>query len=150
MKNLLLILIPLSLFLTPALAQVQLDKPLQLTGSGLDARVMGIDTAVLSTDAVNLGMLQSAVARYGEATGSNGTFIISLWPWSTPIAGTMVSFRANHTHTAAESNTTLVINGISYDVIYNFITQNPSAMRSIDVGSIVTVIYNGTEFQFMF
>lgn len=131
-------------------AQVQIDKPLELTGSGLDARVMGIQSAVNGTDAVNLNMLRSASNQYAEATGSGGVFSISLFGTFQPIGGTIVSFRSNHTHTATENNTSLVINGISYPVIFNLLSQPANSLKVIDIGSVVTVIYNGSEFQFIF
>lgn len=145
MKTLTLILLPFLAF-----GQVQIDKSLELTGSGLDARVMGIDTAVNGTDAVNLNMLRSAVAHYAVASGSGGVYNISLFGNYSPIEGSIVSFRANHTHTATENNTTLIINGVAYPIIFNLLSQTANALKVIDIGSVVTVVYNGSEFQFLF
>lgn len=147
MKNLLLFVLLLP---SVAFGQVQINKPLELTGSGMDARVMGIDTAVVGTDAVNLNMLRSAVAQYGVATGTGGVYSINLFGGFQPIEGGIVSFKSNHTHTATESNTTLVINGTPYPIIYNLLSQTGNALKVIDIGSVVTVIYNGSEFQFIF
>ena len=147
MKNLILfILLPMAVS-----AQVQINKPLELTGSGMDARVMGIDTAVLGTDAVNLNMLQSSMFRYAESSGgSNGQYFISLYPWSGPTKGMILSFKADHTHRAIETNTLLFINGVMYTIIFNAVSEPNYADKIIDSGTVVTVVFSDPEFQFIF
>lgn len=60
-----------------AFAQVQIDKPVQLTGTGTDAKITGIQSVTADPDAANKIYVDTAIAnRAGGSTG-NMTFSVT-------------------------------------------------------------------------
>lgn len=132
-----------------ATAQVQLDKPLQLTGSGLDARIEGIDTAVAPGDAVPLKMLEAAFQTnsylYGgqATTGAAGEYLVSI-PGVTSIEeGGAVYFRAVPGSTGIP--TSLTINGVNYPIV-DYSSGTPFQVDIIP-GKIYQMIFDGANWQ---
>ncbi|MCC6600291.1 MAG: hypothetical protein IT223_06415 [Crocinitomicaceae bacterium] len=136
---LLLFLSELSLF-----SQVEIDKPVQLTGSGSDAAVTGIKSAVNSQDATSVESVQSGNFSFAAATGSNNHFSLSISPAIASYqAGMVFHFLSNQT---VNGPVTLDVNGLgTVNVHKNF--NLPLSGCEIQNGQIVTVIYDGTDFQ---
>lgn len=127
-----------------AIAQVQLDKPLQLTGSGADAKVSGIKNVSASQDAVSAEVAQSNSLNYAAATGAANAYAVTLAPGITSLTtGQIVTFRANLANTGAA---TLNVNGLGAAAIRK---NGDAALAANDIkaNQIVTVVYDGTAFQ---
>ena len=127
-----------------AFSQVQLDKPLQLTGTGTDGKIEGIKSVSASQDAVSAEVIQKNTLTYVQATGSANTYAAAYLPAITAYtAGQMLSFKAGVANTGAS---TLNVNGLGAKEI----KKNGSAdlaANDIKSGQVVTVIYDGTQFQ---
>ena len=127
-----------------AIGQVQIDKSVQLTGVGNDARLSGIKSTVALQDAVSADVIQKSGVLYAVATGSNNAFNLNLAP--APLAyaeGMEVRFRANHAITGAA---TINVNGLGAKAIKKNVTVDLSAC-DVAVNQIVCLIYDGTNFQ---
>ncbi|MCC6599261.1 MAG: hypothetical protein IT223_01140 [Crocinitomicaceae bacterium] len=127
-----------------AFSQVDIDKAINLSGSGSDAKITGIQEVNGAQDAVSAETVQKGALTYAGATGSGGAYAITLAPAiSAYTAGQVLNFSANHANTGAA---TLNVNSIG-DIA---IVKNGSvalAADDIKSGQFVTVIYDGTNFQ---
>src|ERR1700730_5234028 len=90
-------------------AQVQVDKPIQLTGSGANAKVSGIQSVTANQDAVNVDAVQKNALTFAAATGGTNAYAVTLAPALTAYTtGMVVSFISNGANTGAA---TLDVNG---------------------------------------
>ena len=125
-------------------AQVQLDKPIQLTGTGVDAKIEGIKSVTQAQDAVSAEVVQKNSLTYVQAAGSANAYTAALAPAITAYTtGQVVTFKANAANTAAA---TLNVNGLGARSIKKN-ADTDLAADEIKNGQIVTVIYDGTQFQ---
>jgi hypothetical protein len=133
--------------LTSALrAQVEIDRPLSLTGTAGQARVMGIDSIGDSQDAVNARAIQQNSLVYAPATGSTDAYAVTLEPAvAAYTTGMIVGFRANLDNTGA---CTIDVNGIGTRAIMKHF-DSPLEGQDIRSGQMVTLMYDGTHFQML-
>lgn len=133
-----------SFFAASLIAQVQVDKALQLTGTGSDAKISGIKDVSSAQDAVSAEVIQNNNLTYVTGGGSANAYTATLAPAITSyVAGQIVSFKAGVDNTAAS---TLNVNGLGVKTIKkNFNTDLTAG--DIKNGQVVTVIYDGTTFQ---
>ena len=107
-------------------------------------RATGLAAGVASTDAPNVGQLQSNSATYAASTGSANAYVFTPSPAiSAYAAGQKFTFLANFLSTAAA---TLNVSGlgaknIKVEGLYDL---PPYAIKN---GQMVTVVYDGTSFQ---
>src|SRR5690348_13214002 len=122
MKNKLsifLILITASFY---ASAQVQMDKPLQFTGSGTDAKISGIQDVSASNDAVNVQAIQQNSLIYANDAGSANAYAVNLSPAvGSYTAGMVVNFKAANANTGAS---TINVNGLGNVAIKKLVTTD--------------------------
>jgi hypothetical protein len=143
MKKSILTLFSFSIALA-ASSQVQLDKAIQLTGSGSDAKVSGIDNVSASKDAVSAEVVQSNALSYAAAAGAVNTFTVTLAPALTAYSvGQAVTFKANLANTASAS---VNVNGLGAKTIKKNGDADLAA-NDIKINQFVTVVYDGTNFQ---
>lgn len=90
-------------------------------------------------------LAQNCSAIYAADSQASDTYVITLTPIPTAYtAGMIVSFKANTLNTGA---CTLNVNSLGAIAIKKFGTTNDTATGDILAGQIVTVIYDGTNFQ---
>jgi len=124
--------------------QVEMDKRLQLTGSGSDAKISGIEQVSDAKDATSAGIVQSGQLSYAAASGSSNAFVVSLSPAPIGYAeGMMLFFKANHN---IDGPVTLNVNGLGAVPIRKNIGA-PLNSCDIGAGQMVCVVYDGTNFQ---
>lgn len=134
----------LSLLSTAAFAQVQIDQALELTGSGSNAKVTGIDNVSGAKDAVSAEVVQSNALTYAAAGGVADAYTVTLAPAiAAYTTGQLLTFRANAANTGSS---TVNVNGLGVKTIKKNGDQDLAA-DDIKNGQIVTVIYDGTNFQ---
>lgn len=93
---------------------------------------------------LDIGKAQSGSIVYGVDSGSNDAYAVSLDPAVTSYAaGLAVRFKANTVNTGPA---TLNVNGLGAKTIRKFFNQD-LASGDIPAGGIVTVVYDGTNFQ---
>lgn len=110
-----------------------LNKPTTIAGYGI-------------TDAVSVSSLQNGTLIYNAATGSSNAYIVNITPAiSAYTVGMTVNFKANFDNTGAS---TININGIGAKVIKKSINNDLEA-DDIKIGQMVSVIYDGTNFQLL-
>ncbi|MDR3679421.1 MAG: hypothetical protein P4L41_05600, partial [Flavipsychrobacter sp.] len=128
-----------------AKAQVQVDKPVQLTGSSAtDRRVTGLGSTIQDTsDAVSAANVQSGVLSYAPATGSGNNYQVSLPVSVGYTAGMMVSFMSNAANSGA---VTLNVNGLGTKAVLKNVVQSLQP-NDISAGQIISVMYDGNNFQ---
>src|SRR4051812_13489627 len=92
-------------------AQVNVDKPIQLTGaSNSDRRITGIRSMTDTADAADVSSIQKNKLTYALATGAANTYAVSLSVSPLNYAtGLMVNFKSNAANTGA---VTLNVNGL--------------------------------------
>lgn len=104
----------------------------------------GVADGTSATDYLAVGQFQSSALQFGVATGSANAFVLSLTPSiATYATGQTFRFQANHLTTGA---TTIDIDGlgvksIKLDGLYEL---SPYAIKT---NQIITIIYDGTQFQ---
>jgi len=127
-----------------ATAQVEVDKPIQLTGTGSDARITGIDEVSGAKDAVSAEVVQANSLNYAGAAGAADAYTVALAPAIAAYqAGQMFSFTAVANNTGAA---TVDVNGLgAVDIKKN--GDADLAADDIKIGQVVTVVYDGTNFQ---
>jgi hypothetical protein len=126
-------------------SQIQIDKSIQFTGTGSDAKISGIDQVTGAKDAVSAEAEQNNSVTYATATNSGNDYSVSLVPAPTYTAGLMVHFKASAANTGAVQ---LNVNGLGLKAITkNF--NSPLAANDIKNGQLVTVMYDGTNFQML-
>lgn len=127
-----------------ASAQVQIDKAIQLTGTGSDAKISGIDDVSSSQDAVSAEVVQSSALTYAAAAGAANAFTVTLAPAVAGYTnGQTVTFKANAANTGAA---TVNVNGLGAKTIKKNSDQDLAA-NDIKANQLVTVVYDGTNFQ---
>lgn len=144
LKNLLFsltVLLPGLLF-----AQVQIDKPIELTGAGTDAKVTGIKDVSQGSDAVSAEVLQGNQLVAGTATGTSNNFVLNPTPAiASLITGMTFVFKSNQTITGAAS---LNVNGLGVIPIKKTVNEDLEGCDILN-GQMVEVSYDGTNFQMM-
>lgn len=126
-------------------AQLQIDKPLNFSGSGTDAKVTGIKDVSGAQDAVSAEVIQQGSLTYALATGTNA-YAITLSPAITSYAtGMTVNFIAANANTAAS---TLNVNGLGARAIKKAVS-NDLVAGDLAAGQAASVMYDGTNFQLL-
>ena len=145
MKNLNIYTTVLCILLSiSAFAQVQINKQIQLTGSGTDGKVTGIRSVTDSLDATSAEVVQNGSLIYAVATGSGNNFSITVSPPVTAYkAGMAFNFISNQTVSGAA---TLNVNNLGVVPIKKYFNQDFAGCE-IQNGQVVTVVYDGTNFQ---
>jgi hypothetical protein len=145
MKTVISTTIALSFFSVVALSQAELDKPLQLTGSGSDAKIEGIKSVTDAEDAVSAEVVQKNVLSYAEATNVGNAYAVNLAPAITALAGgQLVHFRATAANTGLA---TLNVNGLgAIDIRKN--VDVPLDADDIKAGQLVSVMYDSANNRF--
>lgn len=125
-------------------AQVEVDKPIHLTGEGSQGKITGIKEVNALQDAASAVSVQSGVLSYAQSTGTSNAFLVSLSP--IPLAyteGMEVRFKANH---GISGPATLNVNGLgAIPIVRNINT--PLSNCDIFSGQIVAVVFDGSNFQ---
>ncbi|MCC6600313.1 MAG: DUF1554 domain-containing protein [Crocinitomicaceae bacterium] len=130
---------------TVVVAQIQIDKKIQLTGNNAgDAKIEGIQQVSAAQDAVSAEAVQKNTLTYGSDTGSGNIFSVSLTP--APAAyteGMEIKFKSSLNITGAAQ---INVNGLGAKSIKKNVNDDIEACDIIS-GQIVTLIYDGTYFQ---
>lgn len=143
MKKIVITLLGL-LFITVGYSQVEINKPIQLTGTSADAKISGVKTVAEAQDAVSAEVIQKNSLTYVQATGTVNAFAVALTPAITAYTpGQMISFQAG---SAITGPATLNVNGLGAKSIKKNASADLAA-NDIKSGQMVTVIYDGTQFQ---
>ena len=109
------------------------NKPTTVAGYGI-------------TDAVDAQKIQSGVLIYNISTGLSNTYSVNLTPAPTSYsAGMMINFKASSDNTGPAS---ININGLGAKSIKKLVTSNLDP-NDIKNGQMVSVIYDGTNFQLL-
>src|SRR5688572_12159166 len=108
-----------------AFAQVNIDKSINLSGSGADGKVTGIKQVTVATDAVSAEVLQKGTLVFAATNASSGTnYDLSLNPSITSYpTGLMLSFIATVANTGS---LTLNVNGLGTRTVKKYVTGNLS------------------------
>lgn len=133
-------------FLSSAVCtQVELDKPVKLTGTGSDAKIEGIKSVTDPEDAVNAETVQKNQLNYADATNSGDNYSVTLTPSITTLSGgQLVHFRASAANTGPA---TLNVNGLGARAIRkNF--DVPLDADDIKAGQLVSVMYDAANNRF--
>ena len=148
MKNLKLLfaLLVLSVNSISTTAQVtkQIHGRIELTQSGNDARITGIDSVGLPNDAVNVLAVQQGRLIFAADTGTTGNYFVNLNPAVSSLQpGTIINFKANSSNTTA---TNLTVNGLGPYPIKKYVDMDLQT-DDIRAGQMVSVIFDGVNFQ---
>lgn len=144
MKNSLTLLA--AMLCSMAYAQVEIDKPILLTGSGADARVGGISEVSSPGDAVSAAHLQQGSLIYSPAAGSDNAIVLTIAPIPPAYApGMVIHFLTSASNTGA---VTLNLNGLGVKQIRKAVSAQLDA-GDFQPGQMVSVIYDGTHFQWL-
>jgi hypothetical protein len=134
-------------FLPNAIAQLQVDKQVQMIGSSnTDKQITGVGDPTAGDHAVNAGNVQSGALIYAGSAGSGGNYTVTLTP--TPgayTAGMIVNLVANHSNTGAA---TLNVNSLGDISIKKGVTNDLDA-GDIASGQAVSLMFDGTNFQLL-
>ncbi len=129
-----------------AMAQVQIDHPILLTGSGVNAKLSGIQSVTGSQDATSVQSIQNGSFIYGITTGSGNAFNLSISPVIGGYqAGMVFYFISNQTNTGAS---TLNVNSYGAVPVVKNVNQAFTGCE-IQTGQAVSVLYDGTNFQML-
>lgn len=140
-----LLIIPSLLFQFSGLAQIEIDHRIQLTGSGSNARVSGIVEVNEAGDAVNADAIQKSSLTFAESSNTGNTYSVTLSPAPTYTTGLAVHFKAS---AANDGPSFLDVNGLGpVSIRKNF--NEDLAAQDIRNGQIVSVMYDGTNFQML-
>ncbi len=132
------------LFCMPCFAQLEVDHPIELTGSGTNAKVTGIQSVTGSRDATSVEAVQKGSFIYATATGSGNNFNVNITPaLSAYQSGMVFNFVSNQTVTGAS---TLNVNNLGPSAIKKSVNMDLTGCE-IENGQVVTVVYDGTNFQ---
>jgi len=126
--------------------QVQIDQAIQLTGTGSNAKVTGIEEVNSAEDATSAESIQKNAVTYAAATNLGNTYSVSLIP--APVAyttGMTVHFRASADITGSAL---LNVNGLGAQTIKKNYDVDLEA-NDIKNGQMVSVIYDGVHFQML-
>ena len=107
-------------------------------------RLTSVADGTAKTDAATVNQIQSNGAAYAAATGTATAQVVALSPAITAYAaGQAVTFKANAASTGA---TTVNVNALGAKTLKKLHDQDIAA-NDIENGSIVTAVYDGTNFQ---
>ncbi len=127
-------------------AQVQVDKPIELTGTGLNAKITGIDDVSLPSDATSARVVQQGSLNYASVSGTADAIALSLAPApSAYSAGMIVNFKVQSPNTGP---VTLDVNGLGPVTIKKSVI-NDLGSGDFQIGQMVSVIHDGTHFQWL-
>jgi hypothetical protein len=128
----------------PVLAQVEVDKSVQLTGtSASEKQITGVADPTTNANLVNAATAQSNSMNYAMATGTD-SLLFSLTPAiGSYNAGLMVNFMAPNTNTGAIE---LNVNNLGYVPLKKEVTRD-IVVGEIKAGKVYTAIYDGSNFQ---
>ena len=145
MKNLKIYSLVLSLlFYVMASAQLEVDHPIQLTGSGANAKISGIQSITNTQDAVSAGAIQNGTLVYATATGNNNSFLLNISPAISQYqAGMSFNFISNQN---VNGPATLNVNSLGSKPIKKNVNHDLGGCEILN-NQIVTVVYDGTNFQ---
>lgn len=128
-----------------AFSQIQIDKSIQLTGSGADGKISGVKQVTSAQDAVSAEVLQNGSLVYSSAGGSANAITVSLSPApASYAAGMLVNFKA--TAAANTGPVTINVNSLGVKSIKKNVSTDLAA-NEILVNQLVSLIYDGTNFQ---
>lgn len=135
---------PMALLLLGSLAQVRVDRPIELSGSApSDRQVIGLHDGVEGGDALNARTLQRGAYLYAEVSGG-GSWQATLQPAITqPAAGLCLLLRSADANSGA---LTLSVNG-SAPVAVVKDGGLPLSPGDIGAGETVSLVHDGTAFQ---
>lgn len=135
-------LIALSFYGLSLSAQVQIDHRIELTGSGDQGKITGVQTADSPSDAPAVGMIQNNQFLFSEASLSGSVYSISITPAISALqTGQIFHFRANAANTGA---VTLSVNSLpGIPITKNF--NQALAENDIRQGQLVSVMYDGAN-----
>jgi hypothetical protein len=146
MKKLILLTAVMAFLGISVHAQVDIDKSVNLTGTGVNAKIAGVDTVTGSKDAVNVKSVQRGALVYSAASNSGSTYLVTLSPApDSYVAGMLVNFKANIANTGV---TTVNVNGLGAKTIKKSVSGDLS-VGDISANQMVSVIYDGTNFQLL-
>ncbi len=128
---------------TLALAQVEINKNLQMTGgTNADRLITNVGDASTSTGAVNVQSLQKGILIYAVTGGTANAVTATTTPSFAPQAGSTICFKATATNTGA---VTLNVNGSG---AVNLLRGNTALVAGdIQANQLVTATYDGTTWQ---
>ena len=125
-------------------SQVQVNKAIQFTGSGANAKVSGIQQYDQLNDGINTQGIQNSAATFSLAGGTANAIAVTLLPvpggYTTGMA---VQFIASASNT---DSVTLNVNGLGPVSIKKNVSANLEPC-DIATGQIVAVMYDGQHFQ---
>jgi len=125
-------------------AQVQVDKRIDLTGAGNNAKVTGIKDVSAAQDATSAEVVQKGGLNYAPATGSANAIEVTLSPSPAAYqAGMIVNFKASAINTSA---VTINVNGLGNVTIKKNVTDDLAA-GDIKAGQLINIMHDGTNFQ---
>ncbi len=126
-------------------SQVEIDQRIELTGTGSQAKIEGIEESSGATDATNVKSVQSGTFNFGVASGGgSNAFAVSLSPAPDALTtGMIVYFKAD---AAISGPATLDVNSLGSLAIYKN-GNVPLAANDIIADQVAAVIYDGTQFQ---
>ena len=109
-----------------------------------NSKIINVANATEKNDAVNAELIQFNSLLYAASTGIENSYEILLTPAPTAYqTGMMITFKANLSNTAGA---TLNLNGLGPISIKKSISDDLAA-NDINMGQMVIVIYDGTNFQ---
>ncbi len=143
MKQLTIIL---SLFVTPLMAQVEVDKPIQFNGAtNADKQVTGLRAPDHAGDAVNASSVQYGTMIFGTATGTNILNVNINPPVTAYQAGMSFNIMCPNSNTGAMQ---ININGLGAVPLKKEVTLD---LDSADIypNQVISIIYDGSNFQLL-
>ena len=126
----------------------QVDHQIQLTGTGANGKLTGIQQVSANQDAVSANYMRTRDSlKFAIATGSNNAYAVSLNPAITGsyTIGMVVLFQANFANTGAA---TLNVNSLGAVTILKNYNAN-LASGDIQNGQMVSGTYDGNYFQML-
>ncbi len=124
--------------------QVVVDKQLQLSGATAnDRRVTNLAAPQDSLDALHASSIMNNSLSYALASGAGGNYAVTLPLYNGYRPGMIVSFAAS---SANGGNVTLNVNGLGAKTVLKNLNE-PLVSGDIRNGQVVSVIYDGTNFQ---
>lgn len=115
-----------------------------LSSSSITSTEIGYLSGVTSGIQPQLNAIRTGSAIYAVSTGSPNAYVVTLSPAPNSYsAGMVVNFNANFANTGTA---TINVNGLGAKTILKFFNMNLIS-NDIVVGKVVTLIYDGTNFQ---
>ncbi|MCC6601400.1 MAG: hypothetical protein IT223_12115 [Crocinitomicaceae bacterium] len=125
-------------------AQVNIDKSIQLTGSGSNAKISGIQDVSSAEDATSAERIQKGTLLYAAAGGSANSISVTLAP---PVnaytTGMIVNFKVSLPNSGP---VTINVNGLGAVALKKAVITDLVAGDLI-ADQMASVIYDGTNFQ---